>query len=61
MNIRPELRDVFLVKRMEFWLLRARHGIGNCPKSRAKKNFWALIRRHKSLSERAGFRETDVF
>jgi hypothetical protein len=46
---------------MQFWLLRARHGIGNCPKSKAKKNFWALVRRHRALAERAGFKETDVY
>jgi len=62
MNVRPELKEAVLVQRMKFWLLRARYGpVDNCSKSRGKKNFWALVRRHRSLAERAGFRETDVF
>lgn len=62
MNVRPELKQAALLQRMEFWLLRAKHGpIGNCSKSRGTKNFWALVRRHRALAERAGFRETDVF
>ena len=62
MNVRPELKEAVLLQRMKFWLLRARYGpIGNCSKSRGKKNFWALVRRHRALAERYGFRETDVF
>jgi hypothetical protein len=62
MNVRPELKEAVLLQRMKFWLLRARYGpIGNCSKSRGKKNFWALVRRHRALAERYGLRETDVF
>jgi hypothetical protein len=62
MNVRPELKEAVLLQRMKFWLLRARYGpIGNCSKSRGKKNFWALVRRHRALAERHGLRETDVF
>ena len=62
MNVRPELKEAVLLQRMKFWLLRARYGpIGNCSKSRGKKNFWSLVRRHRALAERYGLRETDVF
>ena len=62
MNVRPELKEAALVQRMNFWLLRARYGpMGNCSKSRGKKNYLALVRRHRALSERAGFRETDIY
>jgi hypothetical protein len=62
MNVRPELKEAVLLQRLKYWLLRAQHGpIGNCTKSRGKKNFWALVRRHRALAERYGFRETDVF
>lgn len=62
MNVRTELKEAVLLQRMKFWLLRARYGpIGNCSKSRGKKNFWALVRRHRALAERHGLRETDVF
>lgn len=62
MNARPEIRDALLVQRMKHWLLRARHGpLGNCPKWKAKKNYWALIRRHRALAQQHGLQETDVF
>jgi len=62
MNVRPELKEVVLVQRMKFWLLRARYGpMGNCSKERGKKNFWALLRRHRALAERHGLRESDVY
>ena len=62
MNVRPELKEAVHLQRMKFWLLRARYGpIGNCSKLRGKKNFWALVRRHRALAERHGLRETDVF
>ena len=63
MNMRPELKEAFLVQRTRYWLLRAKYGpIGSCSKARGKKNFWALLKRHRTLLvERHGFRETDVF
>ena len=40
MNISPTIRDALLVRRMEYWLLRARHGpIGNCPACLGRKNY----------------------
>ena len=62
MNVRPSLKDAALVQRMKFWLIRAKHGpIGNCSKSRGRKNYLALVRRHPALAERHGLRETDIF
>src|SRR3974390_684151 len=61
MNIRSSLlKEAALISRMTFWLLRAKHGpIGNCSKSRGRKNYLALVRRHPALAERHGLRETD--
>jgi hypothetical protein len=62
MNVRPILREAVLQKRMTFWLLRALHGpLGNCSKSRGVKNFLALVRKHRAVAEKAGFRETDIY
>jgi hypothetical protein len=62
MNVRPTLREAALLQRMKFWLLRAKYGpLGNCSKSRGRKNYLALIRRHWALAERHGLRETDIF
>jgi hypothetical protein len=48
---------------MRHWLMIARHpflGKG-CPKWRARKNFWALVRKYRTLAEQHNLRETDVF
>ena len=60
MNARPEIRDALLVRRMNHWLIRAVASVGNCPKWKAKKNYWALVRKHRGLAARNGMRETDV-
>jgi len=62
MNVRPTLREAALLQRMKFWRLRALHGpLGNCSKSRGVKNYLALVRKHGTLAEKAGFRETDIY
>jgi hypothetical protein len=59
-NARPEIRDALLVQRMWYWLVRSKHSL-NYPKWKAKKNFWALVRKHRALAERNGLRESDVY
>jgi hypothetical protein len=62
MNVRPGLKEAALLQRMKFWLIRAKHGpIGNCSKSRGRKNYLALVRRHPVLAQQHGLRETDIF
>jgi hypothetical protein len=63
MNARPEIRNALLVKRMNYWLIRALHPeiSPRVPVWRARKNYWSLIRRHSALAARHGLRETDVF
>lgn len=63
MNARPEIRDALLVRKMKHWLLRARYSfVGEgCARWRARRNYWFLVRKHRTLAERHGLRETDVF
>ena len=62
MNMRPSLMEAALLRRMNFWLLRAQYGpLGNCSKSKGVKNYLALVRKHKALAEKAGLRETDIY
>jgi len=62
MNAGAAIRDALLVRKMKQWLSRARYSsTTNCPKWRARRNYWFLVRKHRSLAERCGFRETDVF
>lgn len=63
MNCREQIREYLIAERMRHWLMIARHpflGKG-CPKWRARKNFWALVRKYRMLADRHGLRETDVF
>jgi len=63
MNARPEIREALLAERMRHWLMIARHpflGKG-CPKWRARKNFWALVKRYPDLAKRLGLMAASVF
>jgi hypothetical protein len=63
MNARMEIRDALLVQKMKHWLLIAKHpfvGRG-CPVWRARKNFWALVKRYPDLAKSRGFGAHSVF
>lgn len=61
MNCREKIRESLLAERMLYWRSVARCPRNGCPKWRARKNFWALIRKYPALAERLRLRETDVF
>jgi hypothetical protein len=60
MNARPEIRDAMLVKKMNFWRIRAVASIGNCPRWKARKNYWSLVRRYPTLAAQHGFTATSI-
>ena len=62
MNARKEIKDALLLRRMRHWL-----AIACCPLVdrrvpawRARKNYWALVRRHPALAAEHGFTVTSV-
>ena len=63
MNAREEIRDHLRIKMMRYWLDIARCPLFNTkvPTWRARKNFWALCKRHPDLARRCGFNPTSVF
>jgi hypothetical protein len=62
MNASPAIKDALLVEKMKHWLRRSRYSsMTSYPKWRARRNYWFLVRKHRSLAERHGLRETDVF
>jgi hypothetical protein len=61
MNASESIREHWLVMRMHHWLIRSRHFFDGCPKWRARKNFWSLVRKYRAIAERHGLREIDVF
>jgi len=63
MNARKEIRDHLITQRMHHWLQIVRTPILNlrCPPWRARKNFWALVRKYPALAARLGLSEVSVF
>jgi hypothetical protein len=61
MHIGESITEHWLVMRMHHWLRRSRHTFNGCPKWRAQKNFWSLVRKYRAVAERHGLSETDVF
>ena len=62
MNVRTEVRDALLVRKM--WYRRIRTNplsAANCPKWKARKNYLFLVRKYLALAERHGLHETNVF
>jgi hypothetical protein len=63
MNARKEIRDAILLRRMKHWLMIAKYpftGKG-CPAWRARKNYWALQRKHEALAAAHDLSATSVF
>jgi hypothetical protein len=61
MNAGLDIKDAWLVQRMNYWLVRGKHGIDNCPKRRGIKNYLYLVRKHNILAMQNHFRESDVY
>lgn len=63
MNARTEIKDALLVQRMKHWLDIARCPLINTkvPTWKARKNFWALCKRHPDLAQTHGYGPTSVF
>jgi hypothetical protein len=62
MNARMEIRDALIVRKMRRWQTIALYpsaGKG-CPAWRARKNYWALQRKHAALAARHGLIATSV-
>lgn len=63
MNARESIREYLLVRRMKHWVLVAQYPLigKGCPVWRARKNYWALLRKYPVLAARHGLNETSVF
>jgi hypothetical protein len=63
MNARQEIREHLIAERMQYWRMVARCPLisTNCPRWRARKNFWALLKRYPDLARRLGLSARSVF
>jgi len=57
MNCRPEIRDYLLAARMRRWLEIIRCPLldTTVPRWKARRNYWALVRRYPQLAARIGY------
>jgi hypothetical protein len=63
MHARPRVRDAIIAKKMRrFVMLCGCRGIDpSYPRSRARKNFWRLIKRYPGLAAKLGLNEASVY
>jgi hypothetical protein len=63
MNARPEIREKLIERRMQRWLLVAKHPFvaPACPPARARRNFWRLCKTHGDTAKRLGYTATSVY
>lgn len=63
MNAGKEIRDHIIAARMQYWLDIARTPILNrrCPTWRARKNYWALVRKYQQIAARLAYTEDLTF
>ena len=63
MNARPSVIDAIRLRLMKEWLARATCPLvaRGYPAWKSRKNYLSLVRRHRALAERYGFRESDLY
>ena len=63
MNARPQIREILIGKKMQRWSMIARHNFieSGYPRSRARRNFWRLLRSYPEIAARLGLSETSVY
>jgi hypothetical protein len=62
-NARPEIRQRLIEIKMAKWCRRAKYKFldPTCSASRARRNFWRLIKAHGDTARRLGYRPTSVY
>jgi hypothetical protein len=63
MHARPQVREILIRKKMQRWLLIAKHPFvdRSCPPARARKNYQRLFYRYRELAEKIGLYEFSAF
>jgi hypothetical protein len=63
MRARPEIRDILVAKKLRRWLLIAHHPFvdRSCPPSRARRNFWRLLKKHPQIAAKLGMTIASVY
>jgi hypothetical protein len=63
MNARPQIREILIGKKMQRWSMIARYNFieSGYPRSRARRNFWRLLRAYPEIATRLGLNEGSVY
>jgi hypothetical protein len=62
MNAGPQIREGLIVKKMWRWMLIGKYpsAYGSFSATKARKNYWALVRRYPELAAKHGLTEASV-
>ncbi len=63
MHARPQVREILIGKKMQRWLMIAKHPFmdRSCPTWRARKNYQRLFYRYREIAEKIGLHEWSAF
>jgi hypothetical protein len=63
MHARPELVEIIISKKLRRWALISKFGTidPTCPPSRARRNFWRLLKKHPAVGARLGMTIASVY
>jgi hypothetical protein len=63
MHARPEIREVLITKKLWRWIMISKYPFVDptCPPSRARRNYWRLLRAYPEIGERLKLSETSVY
>jgi hypothetical protein len=63
MRARPEIRDLLVARKLRRWSLISKFPIidPTCPPSRARRNFWRLLKKHPGVGRKLGLTIASVY
>jgi hypothetical protein len=63
MNARPQVRQILVAKKMQRWVMIAKHSFmdRSCPPARARKNYQRLFSKYREVATRIGLHEFSAY
>jgi len=63
MHARPEIAEKLIELKLKGWCRTARRYTVDpcCPRAKARKNFWRLLKAHPEIAQRLGYTLTSVY
>jgi hypothetical protein len=63
MRARPEIVEILVSRKLRRWSLISKFPIidPTCPPSRARRNFWRLLKKHPAVGKKMGLTVASVY